>query len=67
MAGLEGLSSHLQKATNELYKDKEKWNTWIDIILKTCNHPSVVGTAEHILYVGRKRGKNIKAIGLGSH
>lgn len=25
MAGLEGLSSHLEEATNELYKDKEKW------------------------------------------
>jgi len=57
MAGLEGLSSHLEKATNELYKDKGKWKTWIDIVLKTCNRPSVVGTAEHILYVGRKTGK----------
>lgn len=60
MAGLEGLSSHLQKATNELYKDREKWNTWINIILKTCNHPSVIGTAEYILYVGRKTGKEHK-------
>ena len=54
LVGLEGLSSHLEKATNELYKDKEKWNMWIDIILETCNYPSVVGMAEHILYIGRK-------------
>jgi len=57
MAGLEGLSSHLEEATNKLYKDKEKWNMWIDIILKTCNYPSIVETAEHILYVGRKMKK----------
>jgi len=55
LAGLEGLSSHLEEATNELHKDKEKWKMWINIIIKTCNRPSVVGTAEHILYVGRKR------------
>lgn len=55
LVGLEGLSSHLEEATNELYRDRETWEMWMDIIIKTCNHPSVVGTAEHILYVGRKR------------
>lgn len=55
LVGLEGLSSHLQEATNELHKDGKKWEMWMEIIIKTCNHPSVVGTAEHILYVGRKR------------
>lgn len=54
LVGLEGLSSHLQEVTNRLYKEKEKWNMWVDIILKTCNHPSIVGTAEHILYIGKK-------------
>lgn len=55
LVGLEGLSSHLDEATNRLYEDKEKWNTWVDIVIGTCNQPSIVGTAEHILYVGRKR------------
>jgi len=54
LVALEGLSSHLQRATNRLYKEKEKWNVWVDIVLKTCNHPSIVGTAEHILYIGKK-------------
>ena len=54
LVGLEGLSSHLQEATNRLYKEKEKWKMWVDIILKTCNHPSIVGTTEHILYIGKK-------------
>lgn len=55
LAALEGLSSHLEEATNRLYEDKEKWNMWVDILIKTCNQPSIVGTAEHILYIGRKR------------
>ena len=55
MAGLEGLSSHLAEATNKLYEDTEKWEMWMKIVTETCNRPSVVGTAEHILYVGRKR------------
>jgi len=56
MAGLEGLSSHHRKETNRLYKDQEKWKMWIDILLRTCTHPSVVGSSEHFLLVGRKHG-----------
>jgi ubiquinone/menaquinone biosynthesis C-methylase UbiE len=55
MAGLEGLSSHHRKETNRLYKDQEKWKMWIEILLKTCTHPSVVGSSEHFLLVCRKR------------
>jgi ubiquinone/menaquinone biosynthesis C-methylase UbiE len=54
MAGLEGLSSHHRKETNRLYKDEEKWRIWIEIILKTCTHPAVVGGSEHFLLVGKK-------------
>ncbi len=54
LVGLEGLSSHLREATNELYEDREGWEMWMEIVLETCNRPSVVGTAEHIMYVGRK-------------
>lgn len=56
MAGLEGLSSHHEKETNRVYKDKEKWNIWIEILLKTCTHPSVIGSSEHFLLVCRKSG-----------
>lgn len=55
MAGLEGLSSHFEKETNRLFKDQQKWKMWMDIILKTCTHPSVVGSAEHFLMVGMKK------------
>jgi hypothetical protein len=56
MAGLEGLSSHHERETNRLHKDKEKWEMWIDVVLRTCTHPSVVGRAEHFLLVGRRKG-----------
>jgi len=54
MAGLEGLSSHHRKETNRLYKDQKKWKMWIEILLKTCTHPSVVGSSEHFLLVCRR-------------
>jgi SAM-dependent methyltransferase len=56
LAGLEGLSSHHEKETNRLYRDQEKWKVWMEISVETCTHPSTVGSAEHFLLVGRKRG-----------
>ena len=56
MAGLEGLSTHQRRATNKLAKDTEKWKMWTQILLETCTDPSVVGSCEHFLSVGRKRG-----------
>ena len=55
MAACEGLSAHLQEETNKLYEDKEKWERWVEIILQTCNDPSIIGVSEHILYIGRKK------------
>ncbi len=54
MAGCEGLSSHLQGPTNRMSKNKAAWAKWVDLILKTCNDPTVIGMSEHLLYVGRK-------------
>lgn len=54
MAGLEGLSSHHPKETNKLSKDEEKWKIWMEVVLKTCTHPAVVGCSEHFLLVGKK-------------
>jgi ubiquinone/menaquinone biosynthesis C-methylase UbiE len=56
MVGLEGLSSHYEKETNRLHKNRERWSMWFEILLDTCTHPSVVGSAEHFLLVGKKRG-----------
>jgi 2-polyprenyl-3-methyl-5-hydroxy-6-metoxy-1,4-benzoquinol methylase len=55
MAGLEGLSSHHERETNRLHRNQKKWRMWIDVLLKTCTHPSVVGSSEHFLLVARKQ------------
>jgi SAM-dependent methyltransferase len=55
LASCEGLSAHLEEATNSLYEDKEKWEKWFQIVLNTCTEPSIVGMGEHILFVGRKK------------
>jgi ubiquinone/menaquinone biosynthesis C-methylase UbiE len=54
LAGLEGLSSHHEKETKRLYKDPDKGKIWTEMLLRTCTHPSVVGTSEHFLLVCRK-------------
>jgi len=55
VATCEGLSSHLQGPTNKLYKDKEKWTKWLEIVLNTCADPVLLGMGEHFLYVGQKK------------
>ncbi len=60
MATCEGLSSRLQEATNNLYQDKQKWNRWLELILRTCNDPAILGMSDHILYVGRKKAKRMR-------
>jgi len=54
MATCEGLSSHLRGATNRLYRDKEKWEKWRALVLKTCTDPILLGMGEHFVYVGEK-------------
>jgi hypothetical protein len=54
LAGCEGPSTGLEKATNALGRDAEKWNRWVDLVLRTCNQPAVVDMAGHMLYAGRK-------------
>jgi SAM-dependent methyltransferase len=55
MATCEGLSTGLQEATNALYEDREKWDRWIEILLKTSNDPSILGSSDHFLYIGRRK------------
>lgn len=54
VASCEGLSAHLQRATNALYRDKENWKVWFQTLLDTCTEPSILGVGEHILFVGRR-------------
>ena len=55
MAGLEGISSSHRKELNRIAKNEERWKIWHATHLKTCTHPAVVGTSEHMLIVARKQ------------
>jgi SAM-dependent methyltransferase len=50
--GVQGLSAQLQRVTEECFRDPERWRIWEDVLINTCNHPSVVGISDHILAVG---------------
>ena len=63
MATCEGLSCHLQEATNEIYEDKQKWDFWIEILLRTCTDPTILGTGEHFVYIGRRKQQSLTRIG----
>jgi SAM-dependent methyltransferase len=54
MAGCQGLSASLIDATNRLAEEPDKWQRWLDLLLRTSTDPAVVEMAEHILYIGRK-------------
>lgn len=58
MAGCQGISTGLVEATNMLGEDEEKWDRWLELVLRTSAEPAVVDMAEHILYIGRVPSKN---------
>jgi ubiquinone/menaquinone biosynthesis C-methylase UbiE len=55
MVGLEGISSSHRKELNRISKNERQWKIWRATHLKTCTHPAVVGTSEHMLIVARKQ------------
>jgi SAM-dependent methyltransferase len=54
MVGLEGLSSRQYKAVDSLARHPKRWRVWMETHYRTCIHPAVVGTSEHMLIVCRK-------------
>jgi ubiquinone/menaquinone biosynthesis C-methylase UbiE len=55
MVGLEGLAStHRRKLNQMARKHKKSWENWQEYHYKTCTHPHVVGTSEHILLICQK-------------
>jgi hypothetical protein len=54
MIGLEGISSNHRKELNRMARNEARWKIWRDTHLKTCRHPAIVGTSEHMLLVARK-------------
>jgi len=53
--GCEGLAAYLpMKNLKAIEAHPTRWPIWRDILLKTCNEPSIVGMSNHLLIVGRK-------------
>jgi ubiquinone/menaquinone biosynthesis C-methylase UbiE len=50
--GVQGLSAHLKDVTEDCYQRRDRWKIWQDVLIRTCNHPSVVGVSDHILCIG---------------
>jgi hypothetical protein len=50
----EGVISMIEEKVNEL--TGELWEAWVKLNYKLGKDPTVHGAAEHLLYVGRKRG-----------
>ena len=56
LAGLEGLSAHHPRETNQLKREHpRRWRLWQELILATSTNPGVVGSSEHFLLVAQKR------------
>jgi S-adenosylmethionine-dependent methyltransferase len=53
LAAAEGFAAFQEESVNRL--TDEQWGPWLRLIVETCTHPSLLGTAAHLLYVGRKR------------
>jgi S-adenosylmethionine-dependent methyltransferase len=55
LAAQEGLAGGLRDECQRLAENPVAWQNWVQIVLATCEDPTIVGGSEHTLYVGRKR------------
>jgi len=53
MAACEGIFTHLREKLNEVAKDRKKWHRIIELVLMTCNDPTIIGLSEHFLWIGK--------------
>lgn len=59
LVGLEGLGSRVDKAVNRTARHPERWQRWLETHYRTCTHPAVVGTSEHMLIIARREEKSV--------
>jgi ubiquinone/menaquinone biosynthesis C-methylase UbiE len=50
----EGLASYLYDKTEVLKKNDKAWNRFLDIIFENATRPELMGTSEHVVFIGRK-------------
>lgn len=53
--GCESLANHLPvESLEQLEADEQYWPAWKEILLETCNEPSIIGISNHLLVVAGK-------------
>lgn len=53
--GCEGLANHLPLDHLErIEQDAERWQVWREILLETCNEPTIIGVSNHLMVVARR-------------
>jgi SAM-dependent methyltransferase len=55
LVGLEGISSNHRKELNRIARNPGQWKVWQATHFKTCTHPAIVGTSEHMLLIAKKQ------------
>jgi S-adenosylmethionine-dependent methyltransferase len=55
LAAQEGVAGGLRDACRPLAENAAAWQNWVNIVLATCEDPTIVGGSEHTLYIGRKK------------
>jgi SAM-dependent methyltransferase len=55
--GCEGLAAYLpMDHLAKVEADPQRWPVWKEIVLETCNEPTIIGVSNHLLVVARKAG-----------
>lgn len=53
LVGCEGIVANTEETINELVE--ENWEAWVELNYQLAHEPSLLGAADHLLYVGRKK------------
>jgi S-adenosylmethionine-dependent methyltransferase len=56
MAAQEGIAGGLRDECRRLAENRTAWQHFVQIVLATCEDPTILGASDHTLYVGRKPG-----------
>lgn len=51
----EGIASYLYDKAEVIKKSSVAWNRFLEIIFQNSTRPELLGTSEHVVYIGKKR------------
>ena len=54
MAAQEGVAGGLRDGCRQLAENQTAWQHFVQVVLATCEDPTILGGSEHTLYIGRK-------------